>query len=307
MKPYTVFLAILGIVAGIKSPCINPDSTTCILKDVYISSANFTVLTPSVVAQPEKINELEIILSNIEILTGDACTSLPQILHFRSSSVGIVVLGSGTFKACTNLTLLDLSYNKIENIPFDIFHSNVHIETLLLGGNQIKQIDTTLLYPIWQLKRLELQNNKIQDMSPVIFKKSRSIEILKLQSNELKDLDAEELIKTIPNLKIIYLADNDFVCKKMAQIVPVFSQHNVRVMMDIDRIRVRSYNVGHVNGTPCLESDVSELSNIPKLQHDMMNLEEKVNLLSEMVYNLTENVKNEKEMLHFYAYNSTFN
>lgn len=265
-----IFVAITA--TALKAPC-EMIGTKCLLKNIYVTKENFTSFSPIATPpnDPKAVDTFQLTLSNIEILTGDICIALSRVIRYRATFVGIIDIHADAFGPCAGLKLLDLTGNRIERLAFDLFVGNKHLEAVLLGGNQLKELDAKLLYPIWQLRRLEVQNNLLKTLPVVTFMGSKSIETLMLQSNCLTDLEESALIKTIPNLRLIYLADNDFACKHLEDMLPTLRRANVSVSMFYDNPRPRSGNVSFVDGSPCLNNDdeplktqVSELKKLDK-------------------------------------------
>lgn len=308
----TVFLAVhvtfcATIIKNIKSTeetCLMTGQK-CLLQNVVITRANFTTLVPKVLANfTGDVTDFEIISSKIELLNGDVCHTFRLLTKFKSVGIGIDEVTYDAFSACDKLVFLDLSGNSITTLPYELFENNKQLLTVILANNKLKEIDPKLLYPIWKLNRLELQNNFLQELTSVVFKGSKSIEVLKIYSNQLKDLDEAGFVKGIPNLRVIYLADNDFHCDRIKEMVPTFSTNNVSVSMFYDKPRTRTGPVDKVDGSPCIpdknqsfsemnlhDDPVVKEGNLVKVDADMLKdlrakIEKLINDLNHHVYEI---------------------
>lgn len=272
----------------------------CLISNVQITRNNFSTLIPVLPSNFTKtVTDFEITLSILEILTGDICISLNMLAKFKASKVGINDVNNETFSACKNITFIDLSGNAISELPFELFENNKLLRTVKLSKNKIKEIDPKLFYPIWQLNRLEIQNNQIKELSPAVFKGSKSIEVLKINSNEITELDENGLIKGIPNLRFIFLADNDFKCDRVKQMLPTFELHNVTVSMLIDTPRKRTGPVDNVDGTPCIPNNATQ----PKEMKSIVAQPENPNEISPlMIKDLNSKLEKLLNDINHYAY-----
>ena len=99
---------------------------------------------------------------------------------------------------------LELSYNKIERLPKNIF-SKTALGMLHLKNNQIS---TTLDFLTSDLQTLDLSFNKIHFINAQMFKGLTGLTSLKLKGNGLHKINQAAFI-SLPNLRYIDLSANN--------------------------------------------------------------------------------------------------
>ena len=93
-----------------------------------------------------------------------------------------------------DLTILDLSRNKIKNIDFLQTMNLPYLECLNLSHNEIENIELINIYlDSSHLKELDLQGNKIPNIKPLLEIKLKKIDILRIENNNF-DPNSEEFI-----------------------------------------------------------------------------------------------------------------
>ncbi len=106
------------------------------------------------------------------------------------------------------LRCLYLQENEIEAI--ENLDQLTKLDTINLNQNRIEKIEN--LAPLTQLNTLLLSGNRISsfsDLSGVL--ECPSISVLDLSKNKLADPKILEILKSMPNLKVLYLKDNPIV------------------------------------------------------------------------------------------------
>ncbi|GIY16132.1 hypothetical protein CDAR_486861 [Caerostris darwini] len=122
------------------------------------------------------------------------------------------------FSKCAfcNLSIqqLDISYNQIVSLPFDVLTPIAHsLESLDLSFNLIDSDDLELaLSPAYKLKRLSLSGMKLNHT----FHPLRQIEEIDLSHNEFEYLDTEflEQVKNMTSLSVLHLHSNPWSCQR---------------------------------------------------------------------------------------------
>ncbi|XP_066466361.1 toll-like receptor 2 [Tiliqua scincoides] len=85
---------------------------------------------------------------------------LPPALQLLDLSYNkIQQIGAGDFAALTQLRGLDLGFNAISTISADSFLSNVFLERLSLFNNSLEEIPSQVLRPLRNLRELSMSNN----------------------------------------------------------------------------------------------------------------------------------------------------
>lgn len=117
---------------------------------------------------------------------------------------GIEVLKSEDFDAMQSLEMLDLSQNKLTQLPERVFEHLTSLRNLDLSSNQITHISEECFQGMALLERLYLYSNKIESIHPAAFNGLEHLLELKLQSNELTSLP----VLSMPKLLLLDLRFN---------------------------------------------------------------------------------------------------
>jgi Leucine-rich repeat (LRR) protein len=111
----------------------------------------------------------------------------------------------GTFHSQANpeLSVLDLSFNHINSIPYDTFRFP-RLERLLLDDNRIEHIDSKAIVEMPGLRYLSMEGNRIRQLPEEAFQNLHYLSKLNLAYNELWLLDfaAFDSVGTLSHLSI---------------------------------------------------------------------------------------------------------
>jgi len=108
-------------------------------------------------------------------------------------------------------TILDLRFNRIEEIPSGVFINLRFLNTLLLNNNKIKRIDSNAFEGLSELRYLYLYKNDLEVVAPNAFNGLNKLEQLFLHNNKLARLP-KGLFKDLNRLQRLRLDSNAFVC-----------------------------------------------------------------------------------------------
>ena len=86
----------------------------------------------------------------------------------------------------TQLNLIDLGSNQIEELPNGLFKNNVNLEEIVLYENKLKFIGSTLFDGLTKLKEIDLNRNQIEELPNGLFKTNVNLETIFLWNNKLK-------------------------------------------------------------------------------------------------------------------------
>ena len=90
------------------------------------------------------------------------------MLTFQNNEISSFKRGTFHSQANPELSVLDLSFNKIKSIPYDTFRFK-KLERLLLDDNQISQIDSKAFVDMTGLRYLSLEGNRISRLPDEAF------------------------------------------------------------------------------------------------------------------------------------------
>lgn len=80
---------------------------------------------------------------------------------------------------------LDLSHNKISNIPVGVFSSNPKLKEIYLDSNMLTHIDKEVFSSLANLDVLSLANNKLTEISADTFSDAAELRVLNLSNNSI--------------------------------------------------------------------------------------------------------------------------
>lgn len=117
---------------------------------------------------------------------------------------GIEGLTTEDFDGLENLEMLDLSQNKLTELPERVFETLTSLRNLDLSSNQITHISEECFQGMALLERLYLYSNLIETIHPAAFNGLEHLLELKLQGNQLTSLPA----LSMPQLLLLDLRFN---------------------------------------------------------------------------------------------------
>lgn len=117
-----------------------------------------------------------------------------ELNQFQLSFIGQLV----------NLKELYLDYNKIENLPDNLFLNSRYLEHLSLRGNSIVAIQSEFSFSglHFNLKRLNLASNKMQSLGKRVFMQTSKLRELSLERNNL-GIHFDSLISNSTDLNVL--------------------------------------------------------------------------------------------------------
>lgn len=110
---------------------------------------------------------------------------------------GIEVLTPEDFAGLDGLQMLDLSQNKLSQLPGGAFRSLSELRNLDLSNNQLERVSQDSFAGLALLERLYLYSNRIQSIHPAAFQELGQLLELKLQGNQLTSLPALHMPKLL--------------------------------------------------------------------------------------------------------------
>ncbi|KOB77071.1 putative tartan [Operophtera brumata] len=112
-----------------------------------------------------------------------------------------------TFGFYTQLTVLDISYNRIVDLFDKNFENNIEMTHLNLTSNFLKRLDKDTFVGLKGLIDLDLSSNELFDIHQQTFKDLTSLERLDLSSNKLVGFK-RDTFEPLTSLKLLSLRNN---------------------------------------------------------------------------------------------------
>lgn len=136
-----------------------------------------------------------------------------QRLVIRNNKIRII---DSSVQFYSELTLLDLSYNYLFNIPDRTFARQSKLQQLHLNHNKISAVSNRTFVGLGELLVLNLRGNLIDQIEPLTFAPLPKLEELNLGQNRISSVGmAVTGLVGLGDLKILYLDDNRF------EVVPI--------------------------------------------------------------------------------------
>ena len=126
------------------------------------------------------------------------------------------VIPYNVFIHLNNLLLLDLSKNKLINLEQNMFTGLSNLQHLYLSGNPIKSLGTSSFWGLSSIKFLNLSNLMIQDIEISAFSigNASSLNHLSLSNNFLSTVSAG-IFENLNGLRVLDLTGNDITLKDL--------------------------------------------------------------------------------------------
>ncbi|CAK6961815.1 leucine-rich alpha-2-glycoprotein-like [Scomber scombrus] len=179
---------------------------------------------------PKNTTLVTIQFTNITSISERHLKATPLLKGLHLYSNHLHSLSSHLLRGVPQLDTLDLTDNKLANLPAEVFsHAPLHnlvlknnllnkadaewlpdnssLTWLDLSGNQLKRIPPVLLRKMPHLESLDLSNNRLEKISANSLDLLTKLERLNLHNNKLETLDAS-LLESTRNLTYLFLSRN---------------------------------------------------------------------------------------------------
>lgn len=95
------------------------------------------------------------------------------------------------FKNMQHLIRLDLAYNKVADLPEDVFWDLSNLEGLWLQDNQITSLNKNLFKNLPKLKFIAAERNEIEQLDRDLFRNNVNLEKVYLGNNKIKSIEVK--------------------------------------------------------------------------------------------------------------------
>ena len=131
----------------------------------------------------------------------------PDITHLELSGNNIVNINSSSFYALSNLKVISLERNQLQQLPGGIFDDLDDVIELDISENQLKSLGKDLFSNLQQLNKLFLNNNHLTVLPLDVFHRLHNLMILYLHENQIKTLESG-LFHGLTKLSVLTLHAN---------------------------------------------------------------------------------------------------
>ncbi|XP_025041090.1 toll-like receptor 2 type-2 [Pelodiscus sinensis] len=212
-----------------------------------------------------------VITANVseEKATKQLCPSCDTTHFCDCSSMNLSIIPSGL---TTDVTGLNLSYNRIKSVKETDLQLGLNLRVLLLQANQIWTIDKDSFVFLGKLEHLDLSDNKLTNLSSNWFRYLFSLQHLNIKGNLYTILGDNPLFFNLKNLSYLHLGNkNSFSAIRKQD----FDGITVLRQLDIHGQRLKQYESGSLTTV--------------NINHIIININD-VHVLSRMVEDLIHSV-----------------
>ncbi|XP_065083932.1 protein artichoke [Ochlerotatus camptorhynchus] len=130
-----------------------------------------------------------------------------EVIHLQQNEVARVEELRSLLDALPMLRFLDLSYNKLEAIPFGALRGHGTLEQLYLNNNKIRMIERDAFMAMPGLRELRLSNNSLSDVLPMPFWNLPGLKGIDISYNNFHRVEPTLLIG-VPSLRRFDISGN---------------------------------------------------------------------------------------------------
>uniref|UniRef100_A0A3B4B674 LRRNT domain-containing protein n=1 Tax=Periophthalmus magnuspinnatus TaxID=409849 RepID=A0A3B4B674_9GOBI len=138
---------------------------------------------------PQNTSILTIQFTNISTITETHLNRTPNLQELHLFSNQIQNLGPHLLRGLPKLRSLDLTDNKLTNLPANVF-KNSTLTWLDLSGNRLTKIPGSLFGKLPNLDNLDLPNNRLEKVTERSLDALTKLERLNLNNNKINTLDS---------------------------------------------------------------------------------------------------------------------
>lgn len=159
------------------------------------------------------------------------------------------------FENLSKLRILNLSKNKLNNLPFELFVNLKNLTHLDVSSNNLMTVNQGVFHGLISLKFLNLSSIDASNIEGRVFYSAQNLIDIDLTKNNLIDIDIESLFGFCENLQYLRLDGNSFTCTDLSKILLQAEKRNVSTSYGV------SYGKTNMNGIECFEDQYDPKSN----------------------------------------------
>ena len=148
----------------------------------------------------------DLAFNNIEDLSTHEFRGLLNKLILKGN--GLKVVGPSCFRNLKGIHVIDLSENKLADLPAQLFQGLDDLLELRINHNNILKLPEELFKGQAQIKRIDLDHNKLSFIPEQLFSKLKTVEVLHLEHNQITRVDDEAFPLESSSLGKIFLENN---------------------------------------------------------------------------------------------------
>ncbi|XP_075981500.1 uncharacterized protein LOC142980086 [Anticarsia gemmatalis] len=151
-------------------------------------SHNYIVKIPDAVFDEiDNLQNLDLSYNYIDLLSAFTFEGIRKLSKLNLSNNRLTGVNSSLFRF-SDLTKLDLSFNRIKDLKVNDFDRLGKLEQLDLNSNLIKSIDADVFKSVVSLNIIDLSNNQLETMNKNTFANFQSLVSVDLSKNQIKSM-----------------------------------------------------------------------------------------------------------------------
>lgn len=207
---------------------VESDPTECQFHEIVLKDPNVHFRIKTKGARDDEITKISFDnSSNIHTFPRNFCGRFPSLETIYATCLSLQDMKDNALTGCRQLKSVTFSNNNFTRINPRAFAGMSHLQELHLSENKLEILDPDLFKLLTNLKVLSLSSNQIKEFPATVMKELGNVEELKLFNNKLTKLNATEMIEYMPKLKKLYISDNQFSCKGVEEMLPIFKENGV--------------------------------------------------------------------------------
>lgn len=204
------------------------DPTECHFHEIILKEPDVHFRIKSKGARDDQITKISFDnSSNIHTFPRNFCGRFPNLDTIYATCLSLQDLKDNSLTGCRQLLSITLSNNNLTRLNPRAFTGLSHLQELYLSENKLEKLEPDVFRLLPNLRVLSLASNLLKEFPLVVMKELGNVEELKLFNNKLTKLDTPEMIKYMPKLKNLYITDNQFSCKGVEEMLPIFKEHGI--------------------------------------------------------------------------------
>lgn len=191
---------------------IDPNALTGLsnLRVLYLNDNSLSII-PSEAFEPlQVLAELYLGVNVFTTIKDGAFERLSGLTSLDLKGAGLLNISSDTFRGLeASLRKLDISDNRLTQVPTGALNQLTRLEELILGQNNFESISNRALDGVYNLRHLDVSGSlKLQVIENEAFAANPNLETVLIVSNKALTAIKSGAFSGLPNLKTVNLRDN---------------------------------------------------------------------------------------------------
>ncbi|XP_018319131.1 leucine-rich repeat-containing protein 57-like isoform X2 [Agrilus planipennis] len=198
------------------------------LKTLDLHANEIESLSDEIFLNLDRIEELDLSDNKLQEILPLTFNHTRTLKSLNLSNNKLERLSINSFFQLRHLEKLNLSYNALTNISDTTFDHLICLKILLLNGNKLMKINPEKWYNLFHLKVLDLSKNFLSNFDTGYkFSFGMTLSCLNLTDNRLTQLNIFGLLKNIPNVSVLGIQQNRWLCSDLELMLNILRGSNI--------------------------------------------------------------------------------